>query len=103
MKQTLSVFIASLFAAGGAAAQTSAPAPAPTQSAAPASTPAQPKPPARPLILRLDEIDGPRITVGPSATEKPPEKELPALGGPPSKAWERSPERTFPKDTAPGS
>jgi hypothetical protein len=95
MKLFLAAFIASM--AGLAAAQT----PAPAQSAAPAqpAVTAQPaKPAARPLILRLDEVDGPRMSVGPTATEKPPEKDLPTLGGRPNGDWTRS-DRTFPIDS----
>jgi len=94
MRIVLAAFLASI--ATTAAAQTSAPA-----APAPSVTPAQPaqNPPGRPLILRLDEVDGPRINVGPSATEKPPEKDLPALGGPPTKTWERPSDRVFPIDS----
>jgi len=96
MKQILALLSACLCAT--AAAQTAAPAAAPEKSAAPVATPPQ-KPAGRPLILRLDEIDGPRISIPASPTEKPPEKELPTLGGQPSKAWERPSERTFPIDS----
>jgi len=98
MKLLLTAFLVSF--AGAAAAQTPAPAPAaPAQSAAPA-TPAQPaKPAGRPLILHLDEVDGPRMSVGPSSSEKPPEKDLPTLGGAPAKDWDRPSERVFPTDS----
>ncbi|HEY2335981.1 MAG TPA: hypothetical protein VGI18_01295, partial [Burkholderiales bacterium] len=47
---------------------------------APAAQPA-PAEPRKPLVLRLDEIDGPRMTFGASPNEKIQSKELPSLGG----------------------
>src|SRR5258708_15397210 len=90
MKPILAVLF--LLLAGMAAAQ--APAPTPEKSATP-----EPKPAGRPLILRLDDVEGPRMSVGASPTEKPPENELPAPGGKPNKALERSNPQAFPIDT----
>jgi hypothetical protein len=81
MKTTLAALIAPmlLLAAGPAAPQASAPAPTP---AAPSTAQPQERPAAPPrLILRLDEIEGPRMSVGRSAGETDPKKDLPALGG----------------------
>jgi hypothetical protein len=76
-----------LVAAGAAVAQSYTPAqatdPARTSSPAAAAPPAA-QPAERPrLMLRLDELDGPRMSFGPSATEKYPAKDLPSLGGNP--------------------
>jgi hypothetical protein len=59
---------------------------APAANPAPAQTPekpavTQPAEPRRPLILRLDEIDGPRMSFGRSSTETEKPKDLPSLGG----------------------
>jgi hypothetical protein len=92
---------AAFFFASHAGAQTSPQAPAPAPSAPPATAPtAAPKPPGGPLILRLDEIQGPRMNVGPTATEKPPEKDLPTLGGKPAQNWNRSSDQAFPRDSS---
>jgi hypothetical protein len=84
MKRSLSAIALSLLA-GTAAAQAPVPA-APNAAAAtpaPAAPAAQPAPaePRKPLVLRLDEIDGPRMTFGASPNEKIQSKELPSLGG----------------------
>jgi hypothetical protein len=103
MKRFLALLVASasIAAAGSVAAQSTPQAPA--QSAPPAATPAPAQPPqkpaGRPLILRLDELDGPRMNVGPTATEKPPEKDLPTLGGKPEQSWERSTGQAIPRDS----
>jgi len=76
-----------LLAAAGpvAAQQVPAPAPAAAPPATAAPSPAQAEPPAatgsRPLILRLDEIDGPRMSFGRSAGEREAPRDLPSLGG----------------------
>ena len=63
-----------------AAAQ--APVPAPEKPAAapekPAATP--PAEPRRPLILRLDEVDGPKMSFGASQGERYQSEALPGLG-----------------------
>jgi hypothetical protein len=81
MKRSLSAIALSLLA-GTAAAQAPAPA-APNAAAATPAPAAQPAPaePRKPLVLRLDEIDGPRMTFGASPNEKIQSKELPSLGG----------------------
>jgi hypothetical protein len=81
MKRSLSAIALSLLA-GAAAAQAPAPA-APKPAAATPAPAAQPAPaePRKPLVLRLDEIDGPRMTFGASPNEKIQSKELPSLGG----------------------
>src|SRR5687768_1404602 len=61
-----------------AQAPAEAPKPAP-EPAKPAATPAAE--PRRPLILRLDEIDGPKPTFAPSESERTPSADLPSLGG----------------------
>ena len=66
----------SLQAAGQAPAEPPKPAAAPDKPAAAPSTE-----PRRPLILRLDEVDGPRMSFGRSASETDAGKELPSLGG----------------------
>ena len=63
-----------LAAAGPVAAQSPAPQPPATPASQPAERPAR-------LILRLDEIDGPRMSIGRSASETEPKKDLPSLGG----------------------
>jgi hypothetical protein len=75
-----------LAAAGPAAAQSADRAPAPAAVPTPAPTaPSAAQPPERPagsrLILRLDEVEGPRMNFGSSASEKYPAKDLPSLGG----------------------
>jgi hypothetical protein len=78
MKPTLAVLVAAglLVAAGQARPQAAAP------EAPPAAKPAEPPKAAPPrLILRLDEIEGPRMSIGRSASETDPKKDLPALGG----------------------
>jgi len=70
-----------LLACAAAAAQTPAPStnpPAAPAAAAPAQKPAEPR---KPLILRLDEIEGPRMHFGASPDEKYQPAELPSLGG----------------------
>jgi len=106
MKAAFSAFAACglLAAAGPAAPQASAPAPAAETSPA--------KSPERPVLnLKLDEpVRGqPRITFGPreGKGEQRPADTLPSLGGKPSQAYERSmsadaPNSPFPKDTNPG-
>jgi 2-oxoglutarate dehydrogenase E2 component (dihydrolipoamide succinyltransferase) len=75
-----------LAAAGPLAAQSPAPqAPAPAATPAPAApSSAQPaERPAeapRPLILRLDDVDAPRMSFGRSAGEKDAPRNLPSLG-----------------------
>jgi hypothetical protein len=99
MKRLSLIFVAFplLAAAGPAAAQSSTPA-----SAAP--SPAQPPERAAPasprLILRLDEIDGPKMNFGRSADEKVPSKDLPTLGGD-ARPIDRtpSPGSVFPKES----
>jgi hypothetical protein len=65
-----------------AAAQTPAPAPAPEKPAATPEKPAaaQPAEPRRPLILRLDEVDGPKVSFGASQGESYKSDSLPGLG-----------------------
>ena len=58
-----------------AAAAPAAPAPAP------AAQPAKPAEPPRRLILRLDEMDGPKPSFGASAGETYGSQNLPSLGG----------------------
>jgi hypothetical protein len=77
MKTTLVVLVVPmlLLAAGSAAPQASAPATPPT-----AQPPERPAAPPR-LILRLDEIEGSRMSIGRSASETDAKKDLPSLGG----------------------
>ena len=77
------LFLACIAFSLPAAAQTPAPAPAPERPAAKPETPAaaQPAEPRRPLILRLDEIDGPRPSFGASQGERYQSNQLPTLGG----------------------
>jgi hypothetical protein len=76
----LFLFVALSLNAATAVAQ--APAEAPKAAAEPdkpAATPAAE--PRRPLILRLDEIDGAKPTFAPSESEKTRSGDLPSLGG----------------------
>ena len=82
--------------------------PALAQSPAPDAKPAEEKAPAQkpraPLKLRLDEVNGPAplITFTPSEAKKAdPAAGLPALGGRPSPALERSVTDVVPKDHNP--
>jgi hypothetical protein len=76
----LSLHAAAATAQAPAATQTPAAAPAPAAAPEkPAAT--QPVEPRRPLILRLDEIDGPKPSFGASEGEKYQGRELPSLGG----------------------
>jgi 3-oxoacyl-ACP reductase-like protein len=108
MKPALAIAF-TLFAAA-AAAQTPAPAPqkAPAPAnAAPAPANAAPAPanaapasaaePHKPLILRLDEIDGPKMSFGASQGETYQSNQLPDLGKP-DRSW-TPPERAVPKET----
>jgi hypothetical protein len=86
--------LALLAAAGQALAQspaTPAAEPKPPAAAAPstAQPPERPAAPRAPLILRLDEIDGPKPTFAPSESERPPSADLPSLGGD-ARAMERA-------------
>ena len=76
--------LALLAAAGQALAQSPAtPAAEPKPPAAAPSTaqpPERPAAPRAPLILRLDEIDGPKPTFAPSESERTPSADLPSLG-----------------------
>ena len=97
MKTTLAVLVVPmlLLAAGSAAPQASAPATPPT--AQPAERPAAPPR----LILRLDEIEGPRMSIGRSAGETEAKKDLPALGGDARKADMAKPtEAIFPRESS---
>jgi len=105
MKRSLSALALSLLA-GAAAAQTpaaaergpaapAAVAPAPAASAAAQPAAAQPR---KPLVLRLDEIDGPRMSFGASQGETFKKDDLPDIGKP-SPAWQTPPERAAPKET----
>jgi hypothetical protein len=64
------------FSLDAAAQPAKPPAPAPEK---PAVT--QPAEARRPLILRLDEVDGPRMSFGRSSTETEKPRDLPSLGG----------------------
>ena len=75
-------FLALLALSLPAAAQT--PAPAPEKPAATPEKPAAAQPaaePRRPLILRLDDPDGPKMSFGASEGERYRGAELPTLGG----------------------
>jgi len=106
MKKSLSAIALSLLA-GAAAAQTSAPAAPKPAAPAAAATPAAPAAsqpasgePRKPLVLRLDEIDGPRMSFGASQGETFKKSDLPEIGSSkPSPAWTPPPGSTFPKET----
>src|SRR5512144_715349 len=101
--RSLSAIALSLLA-GAAFAQAPAPAPqkaSPPATAAPATaSAAQPAPaePSKPLILRLDEIDGPRLSVGASTGEKFTGNELPGIGAGTSPTWKKPSDSAFPKE-----
>ena len=98
MKTTLVVLVVPMLmlAAGSAAPQ------APAPEAAPAAKPAEPPKAAPPrLILRLDEIEGPRMSIGRSASETDPKKNLPALGGDARPVdLSKPPESIYPKESS---
>ena len=106
MKKSLAALALSLLAAAAAA---QAPVPAAPKPAAPAAAPApaapaasQPAPaePRKPLVLRLDEIDGPRMSFGASQGETFKKSDLPEIGSSkPSPSWTPPPGSTFPKET----
>jgi hypothetical protein len=103
MKRSLSAIALSLLA-GAAAAQAPAPAaPKPAAPAAAAPAPAaQPAPveARKPLVLRLDEIEGPRMSIGASPSETFKKSDLPEIGSSkPSPSWTPPPGSTFPKET----
>ena len=105
MKSSLSllfVLAATLVAAAPAkvaAPKPAAPAAAPAPAAPAASQPA-PAEPRKPLVLRLDEIDGPRMSFGASQGETFKKSDLPEIGSSkPSPSWTPPPGSTFPKET----
>jgi hypothetical protein len=97
MKRSLSAIALSLLA-GAAAAQ--APAPAAPKPAAPAAAAPAPVEARKPLVLRLDEIEGPRMSIGASPSETFKKSDLPEIGSSkPSPSWTPPPGSTFPKET----
>jgi hypothetical protein len=99
MKRSLLAIALSLLA-GAAAAQTPAPAapkPAAPAATAPAAAPAEPR---KPLVLRLDEIEGPRMSFGASQSETYKKSDLPDIGtAKPSPSWTPPPSSITPKET----
>jgi hypothetical protein len=94
-----SALLATLFLTAPVLAQ----APAPEAKPADAKTTEQK--PRTPLKLRLDEVGGsaPIITFTPREGAKgDPAATLPALGGKPSSALEKTPSQVVPKDLTPG-
>jgi hypothetical protein len=81
MKTALAAVVLCAFAAAAAAQTAPAPSTSPAKAAPAAPAAQKPAEPRKPLILRLDEIDGPRMEFGPSPGESYQSKELPALGG----------------------
>ena len=106
MKRLLSAIALSLLAGAAAAQAPAAAAPKPaapaTAAPAPAAPSAQPAPAEarKPLVLRLDEIDGPRMSIGASPSETFKKSDLPEIGSSkPSPSWTPPPGSTFPKET----